>query len=41
MSSLSFQGSCAEHVVYMRNKGSGRLIVSVYVDDLIITGASK
>jgi hypothetical protein len=35
---LGFKHSDCEHVVYMRGKGSARLLVGVYVDDLIITG---
>lgn len=38
--SLGFQKSTAEHGVYVRGKGAARLIVGVYVDDLIITGCS-
>ncbi|RLN39601.1 hypothetical protein C2845_PM01G10330 [Panicum miliaceum] len=36
--SLGFQKSTAEHGVYVRGKGQARLIVGVYVNDLIITG---
>jgi hypothetical protein len=35
---LSFKHSDCEHAVYARGKGSARLLVGVYVDDLIITG---
>jgi Reverse transcriptase (RNA-dependent DNA polymerase) len=35
---LDFERCSLEHVVYMRNQGKGKLIVGVYVDDLIITG---
>ncbi|WVZ57628.1 hypothetical protein U9M48_007990 [Paspalum notatum var. saurae] len=38
--SLGFQKSTGEHGVYVRGTGSGRLIVGVYVDDLVITGRS-
>ena len=38
--SLGFQRSGAEHGVYTRSRADRRLIVGVYVDDLIITGAS-
>lgn len=38
MVSLGFQRSCLEHGVYTRTKGRSRLIVGVYVDDLVITG---
>jgi hypothetical protein len=41
MGSLGFQRSSSEHGVYTRSKRGGRLIVSVYVDDLIITDTSK
>lgn len=34
---LCFQRSHSEHGVYTRSRGGGRLIVGVYVDDLIIT----
>jgi hypothetical protein len=37
---LGFQKSSAEHGVYIRGTGKGRLVVGVYVDDLIITGHS-
>jgi hypothetical protein len=35
---LGFHRSTSEHVVYFRGAGKHRLIVGVYVDDLIITG---
>ena len=38
MVSLGFQRSSSEHGVYMRTRGASRLIVGVYVDDLVITG---
>ena len=38
--SLGLQKSEAEHGVYIRGSGEARLIVGVYVDDLIITGRS-
>jgi hypothetical protein len=41
MVELGFQRSCAEHGVYTRGQGEHRLIVSVYVDDLVITGSSN
>lgn len=41
MVSLGFQRSSSEHGVYMRSRGSSRLVVGVYVDDLIITGTSN
>ncbi|WVZ51167.1 hypothetical protein U9M48_002333 [Paspalum notatum var. saurae] len=37
---LGFQRSASEHAVYTRGKGAHRLIVGVYVDDLIITGSN-
>jgi hypothetical protein len=41
LASLGFQRSSSEHGVYTRSRGGGRLIVGMYVDDLIITGTSK
>jgi hypothetical protein len=41
MVSLGFQRSSSEHGIYTRSKSGGRLIVGVYVDDLIITGTGK
>ena len=38
LASLGFQRSTSEHAVYTRGKNSHRLIVGVYVDDLVITG---
>jgi hypothetical protein len=38
MASLGFQRSSSEHGVYTRTRGESRLIVGVYVDDLVITG---
>jgi len=35
---LGFRRSTSEHVVYLRGVGACRLIVGVYVDDLVITG---
>jgi hypothetical protein len=37
LGSLGFQRSAYEHVVYTRGAGEQRLIVGVYVDDLVIT----
>jgi hypothetical protein len=37
--SLGFQRSPSEHAVYVRGDGSTRLLLGVYVDDLIVTGA--
>ena len=37
---LGFRRSESEHAVYMRGVGEHRLVVGVYVDDLIITGGS-
>jgi Reverse transcriptase (RNA-dependent DNA polymerase) len=39
--SLGFEKSKLEHAVYKRGAGSNRVLVGVYVDDLIITGASE
>jgi hypothetical protein len=36
--SLGFTRCVDEHGIYTRGKGGGRLIVGMYVDDLIITG---
>jgi hypothetical protein len=38
---LNFQRSESEHAVYFRGTGAHRLIVGVYVDDLIITGGDS
>jgi hypothetical protein len=38
---LGFQRSTSEHAVYLRGKGGRRLVVGVYVDDLVITGANS
>jgi hypothetical protein len=38
LGSLGFQRSAYEHAVYTRGAGKQRLIVGVYVDDLVITG---
>ncbi|KAL5224135.1 hypothetical protein ABZP36_010774 [Zizania latifolia] len=35
---LGFSHSASEHAVYAHSKGTSRLLVGVYVDDLIITG---
>jgi hypothetical protein len=35
---LGFRHSASEHAVYARGEGASRLLVGVYVDDLIITG---
>jgi hypothetical protein len=35
---LGFSHSASEHAVYARGEGAKRLLVGVYVDDLIITG---
>jgi hypothetical protein len=35
---LGFSHSTPEHAVYARGEGASRLLVGVYVDDLIITG---
>ena len=38
--SLGFTRSPSEHAVYTRGKDGERLLLGVYVDDLILTGAS-
>jgi hypothetical protein len=35
---LGFKHSASEHAVYARGHGASRLLVGVYVDDLVITG---
>jgi len=35
---LGFTRSTSEHVVYLRGQSDRRLVVGVYVDDLVITG---
>uniref|UniRef100_A0ACD5U8P7 Uncharacterized protein n=1 Tax=Avena sativa TaxID=4498 RepID=A0ACD5U8P7_AVESA len=37
--SLGFARSASEHAVYTRGDGNSRLLLGVYVDDLIVTGA--
>ena len=37
--SLGFERSASEHAVYTRGKGKTRLLLGVYIDDLVITGA--
>ena len=36
---LGFQQCATEHAVYTRRRGKEELVVGVYVDDLIVTGA--
>ena len=36
---LGFQRCATEHALYTRRRGKEELIIGVYVDDLIITGA--
>ena len=36
---LGFERSTSEHAVYTRSKDKTRLLLGVYVDDLIFTGA--
>lgn len=38
---LQFQRSVSDHSVYARGQGAHRLLVGVYVDDLVITGSSN
>jgi hypothetical protein len=40
MVSLGFKKSSSEHGVYTWSRGATRLVIGVYVDDLIITGTS-
>ena len=39
--SLNFTRSSQEHVVYFKRSGTSRLIIGIYVDDLIITGTEN
>ena len=39
MCALGFEQCPSEHAVYRRGSGTSLLIVGVYVDDLVITGA--
>ena len=39
MGELGFTRSATEHVLYTRRRGKKELVVTVYVDDLIVTGA--
>ncbi|WVZ80043.1 LOW QUALITY PROTEIN: hypothetical protein U9M48_027558 [Paspalum notatum var. saurae] len=39
LGSLGFQRSSSEHGIYIKDQGPLRLVVGVYIDDLIITGA--
>ena len=39
--SLGFEKSPLEHAIYKRGKGKDRLLVGIYVDDLLITGADE
>jgi hypothetical protein len=36
---LGLKRTSSEHVVYIRDTGSDRLLLGVYVDNLVITGA--
>jgi hypothetical protein len=38
---LGFQRSRSKHAVYFRGSGARRLVVGVYVDDLVITGGNQ
>ena len=40
MALLGFQRSSSEHDIYMCSRGMSRLVVGIYVDDLVITGIS-
>jgi hypothetical protein len=39
--SLGFSRSSSEHAVYTRGKGKSRLLLGVYVDDLVVTGEDQ
>uniref|UniRef100_A0A453SVI6 Reverse transcriptase Ty1/copia-type domain-containing protein n=2 Tax=Aegilops tauschii subsp. strangulata TaxID=200361 RepID=A0A453SVI6_AEGTS len=39
--SLEFEKAPLEHTMYKRGKGNDRLLVGIYVDDLLITGADE
>ncbi|KAG8094725.1 hypothetical protein GUJ93_ZPchr0012g18877 [Zizania palustris] len=39
--SFGFRRSPSEHAIYIRKKSDIQLVVGVYVDDLVITGASR
>jgi hypothetical protein len=39
--SLGFSRSRSEHAVYTRGKGNSRLLLGVYVDDLVVTGEDQ
>jgi hypothetical protein len=41
LKSLGFEKSPLEHATYKRGQGRDRLLVGIYVDDLLITGADK
>lgn len=41
LGTLGFKRSPSEHAIYCRGTGAERLVVGVYVDDLIITGTSS
>ena len=41
LASLSFSKCATEHALYGKSTKHGRLIVGVYVDDLIITGSEQ
>ncbi|CAN6310868.1 unnamed protein product [Urochloa humidicola] len=41
LTSLGFTRSPSEHALYIKTTAHGRLIVGVYVDDLIITGSDQ
>lgn len=40
LSQLGFARCSSDHNIYTRGKGQSRIVVGIYVDDLIITGAS-
>jgi hypothetical protein len=36
---ISFQRSSSEHGIYTRTRGGSRLVVDIFVDDLVISSA--
>jgi hypothetical protein len=38
---MGFMKCPSDHAIYCKGKGAERLIVGVYLDDLIITGSSS
>ena len=40
LKNLGFEQSAHEHAIYGRGHGGARLLIGVYVDDLVITGSN-